>query len=171
MLDARGIGQLMKGSRKVHEFTPEQLRNLTAIVWLYRGERERFVALVDDHIDCSLSAAHACLSGDEGEPLDDFLRALSALREKVAPFLDTLGEPLSASEILADALSTGHDPTGAVEAFRSPCRMRRNIATRGSAAAGRVPWIFTRKPSLPLPSKRAGSSPPSITRSSSPPAS
>ncbi len=42
MLDARSIGQLMKGSRKVHEFTPEQMRNLTAIVWLYRGETERF---------------------------------------------------------------------------------------------------------------------------------
>src|SRR3954468_17795049 len=35
MLDARGIGQLMTGSRKVHEFTPEQMRNLSAIVWLY----------------------------------------------------------------------------------------------------------------------------------------
>ena len=46
MLDARSIGQLMKGSRKVHEFTPEQLRNLTAIVWLYRGQQDRFLALV-----------------------------------------------------------------------------------------------------------------------------
>jgi type I restriction enzyme M protein len=49
MLDARGIGQLMKGSRKVHEFTPEQMRNLTAIVWLYRGQRDRFLALVEDY--------------------------------------------------------------------------------------------------------------------------
>jgi type I restriction enzyme M protein len=49
MLDARSIGQLMKGSRKVHEFTPEQMRNLTAIVWLYRGQKERFLALVHDY--------------------------------------------------------------------------------------------------------------------------
>ena len=49
MLDARSIGQLMRGSRKVYEFTPEQMRNLSAIVWLYRGQRERFVALVKDY--------------------------------------------------------------------------------------------------------------------------
>ncbi len=49
MLDARSIGQLMKGSRKVHEFTPEQMRNLSAIVWLYRGQKDRFLALVQDY--------------------------------------------------------------------------------------------------------------------------
>ncbi len=52
MLDARSIGQLMKGSRKVHEFTPEQMRNLTAIIWLYRGQRDRFLALVQDYFKC-----------------------------------------------------------------------------------------------------------------------
>ncbi|HEY5911651.1 MAG TPA: N-6 DNA methylase [Verrucomicrobiae bacterium] len=46
MLDARSIGQLMKGSRKVYEFTPEQLENIAAIVWLYRGQESRFVELL-----------------------------------------------------------------------------------------------------------------------------
>ena len=46
MLDARSIGQLMRGSRKVYDFTPEQLKNLTAIVWLFRGERTRFIGLL-----------------------------------------------------------------------------------------------------------------------------
>ena len=49
MLDARSIGQLMKGSRKVYEFTPEQMQNIAAIVWLYRGQRDRFLALVKDY--------------------------------------------------------------------------------------------------------------------------
>ena len=49
MLDARSIGQLMKGSRKVYEFTPEQLQNIAAIVWLYRGQRDRFLALVKNY--------------------------------------------------------------------------------------------------------------------------
>jgi type I restriction enzyme M protein len=49
MLDARTIGQLMKGSRKVYEFTPEQMQNIAAIVWLYRGQRDRFLALVKDY--------------------------------------------------------------------------------------------------------------------------
>jgi type I restriction enzyme M protein len=39
----------MKGSRKVYEFTPEQMRNLSAIVWLYRGQRDRFLALLKDY--------------------------------------------------------------------------------------------------------------------------
>jgi type I restriction enzyme M protein len=46
MLDARSIGQLMKGSRKVYEFTPEQLQNISAIIWLYRGQRDRFLGLI-----------------------------------------------------------------------------------------------------------------------------
>ena len=49
MLDARSIGQLMRGSRKVFEFTPEQMKNVSAIVWLYRGQRDRFLALVKEY--------------------------------------------------------------------------------------------------------------------------
>ena len=49
MLDARSIGQLMRGSRKVYEFTPEQMKNLSAIVWLYRGQQDRFLALIKDY--------------------------------------------------------------------------------------------------------------------------
>src|SRR5205807_9944618 len=30
-------------------FSPEQLANLTAIVWLHRGQNERFAALLDDY--------------------------------------------------------------------------------------------------------------------------
>lgn len=30
----------------IYDFSPEQLQNLTAIVWLYRGESDRFLALV-----------------------------------------------------------------------------------------------------------------------------
>jgi len=50
MLDARSIGQLMRGSRKVYEFTTEQMKNLSAIVWLYRGQRDRFLALVKEYL-------------------------------------------------------------------------------------------------------------------------
>ena len=36
MLDARNIYR--KVTRKIYDFSPEQLQNLTAIVWLYRGK-------------------------------------------------------------------------------------------------------------------------------------
>ena len=38
-------------TRKIHDFTPEQLKNLSAIVWLYRGQVDRFVALVAEHVE------------------------------------------------------------------------------------------------------------------------
>ena len=43
MLDARSVYHVV--TRKLRDFTDEQLANLTAIVWLYRGEGERFLKL------------------------------------------------------------------------------------------------------------------------------
>ena len=48
MLDARNIYR--KVTRKIYDFSPEQQANLTAIVWLYRGQRERFLGLVQDYL-------------------------------------------------------------------------------------------------------------------------
>lgn len=44
MIDARNIYHVV--SARSHVFTEEQLANLNAIVWLYRGEREKFITLV-----------------------------------------------------------------------------------------------------------------------------
>lgn len=44
MIDARNVYHVV--SARSHVFTEEQLANLNAIVWLYRGEPEKFVALV-----------------------------------------------------------------------------------------------------------------------------
>ena len=44
MLDARNVYR--KVTRKIYDFSPEQMQNLAAIVWLYRGQQERFLALV-----------------------------------------------------------------------------------------------------------------------------
>lgn len=44
MIDARNVYR--KVTRKIYDFSPEQLANLTAIVWLYRGQQERFLDLV-----------------------------------------------------------------------------------------------------------------------------
>jgi type I restriction enzyme M protein len=78
MVDARNIGQLMKGSRKVYEFTSEQMANLTAIVWLYRGERDRFLSLVKNYFK-----RHAVECTAVPEKLSTFASALAALD---APF-------------------------------------------------------------------------------------
>src|SRR5205814_1540500 len=47
MLDARGV--FRKINRKIFDFSPEQLANLSSIIWLYRGESKRFLALIKDY--------------------------------------------------------------------------------------------------------------------------
>src|SRR6266508_3468006 len=55
MINARNISR--KVTRKIYDFSPEQLQNLTAIVWLYRGKTDRFVALVQQHLERTLTEA------------------------------------------------------------------------------------------------------------------
>ncbi|WP_147474761.1 N-6 DNA methylase, partial [Pseudomonas savastanoi] len=44
MIDARNVYTVV--SARSHVFTEEQLSNLSAITWLYRGQSERFVELL-----------------------------------------------------------------------------------------------------------------------------
>src|SRR6185437_2265798 len=55
--DARNVYR--KVTRKIYDFSPEQMRNLAAIVWLYRGQQQRFLGLVKDYLGrvCAESAA------------------------------------------------------------------------------------------------------------------
>ena len=47
MIDARNVYR--KVTRKINDFSPKQEQNLVAIVWLYRGETERYKKLLDDY--------------------------------------------------------------------------------------------------------------------------
>lgn len=49
MLDARNIYR--KVTRKIYDFSPEQLQNLTAIIWLYRGQTDKFLDLVNKYLE------------------------------------------------------------------------------------------------------------------------
>jgi type I restriction enzyme M protein len=67
MLDARNIYR--KVTRKIYDFAPEQLQNLTAIVWLYRGQQDRFHQLIRDYFSRVCQEAKQitnALSGFEG---------------------------------------------------------------------------------------------------------
>ena len=70
MIDARNVYR--KLTRKIYDFTPEQQKNLSAIVWLYRGQADRFVALVAEHVERSIDAA-----GEAVEPLRRFSASLA----------------------------------------------------------------------------------------------
>nr|WP_323782643.1 N-6 DNA methylase [Amylibacter sp.] len=58
MIDARNIYR--KVTRKIYDFTPEQHQNLSSIVWLYRGQTERFLALVQDYLETAFIQMQAC---------------------------------------------------------------------------------------------------------------
>ena len=49
MIDARHIYRMV--TRKVYDFTPEQLSNITSLVWLYRGETEKYLALIKQYFN------------------------------------------------------------------------------------------------------------------------
>jgi len=83
MIDARNIYR--KVTRKIYDFTPEQLANLTAIVWLYRGESERFVGLVQRHLDQTIAEAAGI-----AEQAKEFREAYLALAAASKPYLDTI---------------------------------------------------------------------------------
>ena len=70
MIDARNIAR--KVTRKIYDFTPEQQKSLAAIVWLYRGQADRFVALVAGHLERMVEAA-----GEAVEPLNRFSETLA----------------------------------------------------------------------------------------------
>jgi type I restriction enzyme M protein len=92
MLDARPIYR--KVTRKIYDFSPEQAANLTSVVWLYRGQRERFIALVERHLESAMAAAHSCFLDEDAhcEPVDEFARSYAALRALMQPFVEGIDE-------------------------------------------------------------------------------
>ncbi len=98
MIDARNIYR--KVTRKIYDFSPEQQQNLEAIVWLHRGEIQRYLDLVSGYCQRLLAEGVACFApfDDHDEkvearhavPLQDFIDALSTLRGIIEPFCKTL---------------------------------------------------------------------------------
>jgi type I restriction enzyme M protein len=76
MLDARNVYH--KVTRKIFDFSPEQLQNLTSIFWLYRGQQDRFLTLIENYLQGTVDNATA-----SGMAILSFLQAFNDLVEKV----------------------------------------------------------------------------------------
>ena len=110
MIDARTVYRQV--TRKICDFSPEQQQNLLAIVWLYRGESERFVELVSRYCVRAIDEGKQCFSVEDGQSLPNFLTSINSLRDVLVPFLNTLGAEdahAEASEKLAKALREFED--------------------------------------------------------------
>ena len=86
MLDARNVYR--KVTRKIYDFSPEQMQNLAAIVWLYRGQQQRFLGLVKDYL------GHVCAEG-------------AAVPGMLAPFENTLADLRKRFDVLASVAAKG----------------------------------------------------------------
>lgn len=80
MLDARNVYR--KVTRKIYDFSPEQQANLTAIVWLYRGQQERFLGLMQSYVNRLAAEA-----GAVGAALAAFEATLTAGYTPLAAFV------------------------------------------------------------------------------------
>ena len=119
MIDARTIYR--KVTRKIYDFSPEQQQNLLAIVWLYRGQTDKFLTLVSDYCRRARDHAAACFNpqaqNSQTRPaLPDFTATLDALNAALSPFLNTDDAALVAlQKELHAALTTFHTD---VQAFQ-----------------------------------------------------
>src|SRR6266436_7028553 len=107
MLDARQVYRQV--TRKIYDFSPEHMKNLSAIVWLYRGQQSRFLALVKDYLGA------VCVEGVAiSAQLAAFEKTLADLRDRFSGLVkgadqdDTLDEDkkkalMEAATELADA--------------------------------------------------------------------
>ena len=103
MLDARQI--FRKVTRAVYDFSPEQMKNLSSIVWLYRGQEGRFADLVAEYLttardeaqDASFDALIETLEEaleyfkKHSDP-DDLKTALAKLKDDAAGFIAEAGK-------------------------------------------------------------------------------
>ena len=86
MLDARNIYR--KISRAIYDFSPEQQKNIAAIVWLYRGQSDRFLKLVESYLAQAVAEGQAT-----AKPLEIFEKALGKLIDLAEPFATEKHDP------------------------------------------------------------------------------
>ncbi|WP_283593110.1 N-6 DNA methylase [Paraclostridium bifermentans] len=92
MLDARNI--FRKVNRTINDFSDEQLKNLTAITWLYRGENDRYLKLIDEYIN-----EYASKSMNINAELTEFENKISELLAQLNKFKNDIENNYSESEV------------------------------------------------------------------------
>jgi len=109
MIDARNIYR--KVTRKIYDFSPEQLQNILSIIWLYRGETKRFHDLAAGYISKSLEEAV------QGIPLtQDYETVFGRLHKGLEPFLALLPKDGKQAETLRELAEC-------LQAYKDNCRI------------------------------------------------
>ena len=117
MLDARNIYR--KVTRAIFDFSPEQQKNIAAIVWLYRGQSERFLSLVEGYLAQAVAEGQAI-----AEPLTAFGEALGKLTNLGEPFATEARVPDPMAETWEELTSTQAALSADIEAFAAEVAAR-----------------------------------------------
>ena len=110
MLDARSI--FRKVSRAVCDFSPEQQKNIAAIVWLYRGQSDRFLKLAESYLAQAIADGEAAST-----PLVVFEDALGKVVALIEPFAKLKRENDPLAEPWAELTSGNTTLTADIDAF------------------------------------------------------
>ena len=134
MLDARNVYR--KVTRKIYDFSPEQMQNLAAIVWLYRGQQKRFLGLVKDYLGrvCTESAAVPGTLAPFETTLADLRERFNALAKAVAKHTDLDADR---EQALADAATELREATTLYEADAR--KLLASLSTFGQKHAKALP--------------------------------
>ena len=134
MLDARNVYR--KVTRKIYDFSPEQMHNLAAIVWLYRGQQKRFLGLVKDYVGrvCTESAAVPGTLAPFETTLADLRERFNALTKAVAKHADLDADR---EQALADAVSELYEAATLYEADAK--KLLASLSTFGQKHAKALP--------------------------------
>ena len=130
MLDARNIHR--KVTRAIFDFSPEQQKNIAAIVWLYRGQTERFFELVETYLSQAVAEGQAT----DG-PLETFEEALGGLIDLAEPFATEKRDPDPMAGTWAELTSAQATLSADVEAFGDEVVARAADWAKGGNGPGR----------------------------------
>jgi len=134
MIDARNI--FRKVTRKIYDFSPEQLQNILSIIWLYRGENKRFRDLVVNYISATLNEAVQSIA-----PIHGYETIFAKLNKELQPFLATLPKDLPATTITAQAggkqAETVKELTDCLQAYKNSSQTFTKLAQEKSTWWGK----------------------------------
>ena len=117
MLDARNIYR--KVSRAIFDFSPEQQKNIAAVVWLYRGQSDRFLKLVESYL------AQAVAEGQTtDEPLGVLENTLGKLIGLAKPFATDKRDPDPLAETWEELISAQGTLTADIAALAAEVSVR-----------------------------------------------
>ncbi|MYB76105.1 MAG: N-6 DNA methylase [Chloroflexi bacterium] len=130
MLDARNIHR--KVTRAIFDFSPEQQKNIAAIVWLYRGQTERFLGLVEAYLAQAVAEGQAT-----DEPLETFEEALGALIDPAQPFATRRRDPDPLAETWEELTFAQATLAADIEAFGGEVAAQADDWAKGGNGPGR----------------------------------